>query len=132
MKMFGHQNPANQPEMQLLPHLLQPLDEATAKAVRKEKRRAAISAGSDELELTGSVSAMVNRHGDAEYTPHGITLEENVPSGTQTPKTGCLRHPEGELSPSQPQFRGLRQCADRLQEWMAVGWRIYKVVGSVK
>jgi hypothetical protein len=36
MKMLGHQNPADEEEMQFLPHLFQPLDKAVPKTVRKE------------------------------------------------------------------------------------------------
>jgi len=81
MKMLGHQNPADKQEMQFLPHLLQPLDKAAAKPIRKEEWRAAIGAGSDKLELTSSVNAVVEGHGGGEYTPHSVAPEENVPSG---------------------------------------------------
>jgi hypothetical protein len=48
--------------MQFLPHLLQPLDKAVPKAVRKEEGRAAIGAGGDELELTNrSLRAQVTK-----------------------------------------------------------------------
>jgi hypothetical protein len=45
------------------------------------------------LQFTGTVNAVVERHGAGEYTPGGAEPEENVPSGSQTPKTGCLRQP---------------------------------------
>jgi hypothetical protein len=43
--------------------------------------RAAIVAGVDELELTGSVNAVVEGHGGAEYPSRNVVQEENVPSG---------------------------------------------------
>jgi hypothetical protein len=67
--------------MPLLPHFLQPLDEAAAKTVRQEKLRAAIGAGGNELELPGSVDAVVERYNSGEDTPHRPALEENVLSG---------------------------------------------------
>ena len=93
MKMLGHQNPTDEQEMQFLPHLVKPLDKAAPKAIREEKRRAAIGAGGDELEFTGTVNAVVEGHGAGEYTLDGAGPEENVPSGSQTPKDGCLRQP---------------------------------------
>ena len=98
MKMFGHQNPADQQEMQFLPHLFQSLDKAAAKAVGKEERRPSIGAGSNELEFTGSVNAVIERHGGGEYTLRHPAPEENVPSGTQTPKIGCLRQPANRVA----------------------------------
>ena len=65
MKMFGHQNPADEQEIQLLPHLLKPLDKAAPKAIREEKWRAAIGAGGDEWEFTGTVYAVVNCDSDS-------------------------------------------------------------------
>ena len=56
MKMLGHQNPADEQEMQLLPHLLESLDKTPPKAVGEEKRHAMIGAGHDELEFTGTVN----------------------------------------------------------------------------
>ena len=63
MKMFGHQNPADEQEIQLLPHLLKPLDKAVPKAIREEKWRAAIGGGGDELEFTGTVNAVAEGQG---------------------------------------------------------------------
>jgi len=79
MKMFGHQNPADEQEMPFLPHLVKPLDKA--KAIREEKWRAAIGAGGDELEFTGTVNAVVKGHGAGEHTLDGAWSEENVPAG---------------------------------------------------
>jgi hypothetical protein len=93
MKMLGHQNPADQHEMQFLPHLVKPLDKAAPKAIGEEKGRAVIGAGGDELEFTGTVNAVVEGHGGGEYTLYGVGPEENVPSGSQTPKGRSLRQP---------------------------------------
>ena len=49
--------------------------------------------GGDELELTGTVNAVVEGHGAGEYTLCGAGPEENAPSGSQTPKDRCLRQP---------------------------------------
>ena len=45
--------------MPFLPHLLKPLDKAAPKAIGEEKGRAAIGAGGDELQFTGTVNAGV-------------------------------------------------------------------------
>jgi hypothetical protein len=79
MKMLGHQNPADGQEMPFLPHLVKPLDKA--KAIREEKWRAAIGAGGEELEFTGTVNAVVKGHGAGEHTLDGARSEENVPAG---------------------------------------------------
>ena len=64
------------------------------KAIRKEKWRAAIGAGGDELEFPGTVNAVVEGHGAGEYTRDGARSEENGPFGrSQTPNIGCLRQP---------------------------------------
>ena len=49
------------------------------------------SAGGDGLEFTGTVNALVEGQGAREYTLGGAGPEEIVPSGSQTPKDGCLR-----------------------------------------
>ena len=79
--------------MPFLPHLVKSLDKAAPKAIREEKRRAAIGAGRDEWEFTGTVNAVVEGHGAGEYTPDGARPDENVSSGSQTSKDGCLRQP---------------------------------------
>ncbi len=81
MKMLGHQNPADEQEKQFLSHLLEPLDKAAPKTIREEKGRAAVGAGRDELEFTGTVYAMIEGHGAEEYTLDGAGPEENAPSG---------------------------------------------------
>ena len=81
MKMLGPQDPADEQEMQFLPHLFQPLDKTMPKPIGKEDWGAARGAGGDKLELTGSVNAVVEGHGGGEYTPHSAGPEENVPSG---------------------------------------------------
>ncbi|MGD0222413.1 MAG: hypothetical protein ABSF71_08745 [Terriglobia bacterium] len=63
MKMLRHQNPADEQEMQFLPHLVKPLDKAVPKAIREEKWRAAIGGGGDELEFTGTVNAVAEGQG---------------------------------------------------------------------
>ena len=80
-------------EVPFLPHFVKPLDKAAPKAVLKEKWRAAIGAGSDELEFTGTVNAVIERHGGGEYTLGCAVPEEDVPSGSQTPEGGCLGQP---------------------------------------
>jgi hypothetical protein len=79
--------------MQFLAHLLKALDKAALKTIREENRRAAVGAGGNELEFTGTVKALVDGHGAGEYTLGSAGPEENVPSGSQTPKKGCLRQP---------------------------------------
>ena len=64
-----------------------------------EKRRAAIGAGIEELEFTWTVNAVVGWHGAAEFTHDGAGPEMNVPSGSQTPKVGCLRQPPITVMP---------------------------------
>ena len=64
--------------VQFLPHLVKPLDKA--KAIREEKWRAAIGAGGDESEFTGTVNAVIEGPGAGEYTLDGAGPEENVPS----------------------------------------------------
>jgi hypothetical protein len=78
------------------PHLLKPLDQAAPQALREEKWRAAIGAGGNELKFTGTVNAVVEGHGAGEYTLDGAGPEENVPSGSQTPKGRCLRQPRDQ------------------------------------
>jgi hypothetical protein len=51
--MLEHEHPANQQQMQFLPHFFETLDKAAAETLGEEKRRAAIGAGSDELQCPG-------------------------------------------------------------------------------
>jgi hypothetical protein len=93
MKMLGHQNPPDEQKMPFLPHLFKPLDKAPPKAIGEEEGRAAIGARGNELQFTGTVSAVVEGHGAEEYALDSTEAGENVPSGSQTPKKGCLRQP---------------------------------------
>jgi len=45
------------------------------------------------LAFTGTVNTGVRGHGAGEYPFDGAEPEENVPSGSQTPKGRCLRQP---------------------------------------
>src|ERR1035437_7853523 len=63
MKMLGHEHPADQQEMPFLPHFLKALDETATESVGDEECRATIGAAGDELQLTGIVDALVERHG---------------------------------------------------------------------
>ena len=65
---LGHQLPADGQAVHLLPDFLEALDEVVAGAWREENRRPAVSTGSDELQLTRAVSAMVDRHAGFEDT----------------------------------------------------------------
>ncbi len=56
----------------------------------EEKPLAAIRAGGDEWEFTGTVYATVEGHDVGEYTLDGVRPEEKVPSGSQTPNGVCL------------------------------------------
>jgi hypothetical protein len=47
-------------QQQFVPHFFEPLDKTTAETLGEEKRRAAIGAGSDELQSPGTVDAFVN------------------------------------------------------------------------
>ncbi len=48
-------------------------------------------ASGDEWEFTGTVNAVVEGHSVREYALDGARPEENVPSGSRTPKEGCMR-----------------------------------------
>jgi hypothetical protein len=50
-------------------------------------------AGGDGLEFIGTVNAVVEGKGAGEYALDGAGPEGNLPSGSQTPKDGCLRQP---------------------------------------
>jgi hypothetical protein len=69
-----------------MPHLFKPLDKAAPKALGEEKGRAAISAGSDELELTGTVNTVVERHGAEEYTRDGAAGQKRASLRETDPK----------------------------------------------
>jgi hypothetical protein len=68
-------------------------DKAAPKPIRKEQRRAAIGAGCGEWDFTGSANAAAEGQGAGEDTPHRVPPEENFLLGSQTPSSGCLRHP---------------------------------------
>ena len=49
--------------MPFLPHFLKALDKTATESVGEEECRATIGAAGDELQLTGTVDALVERHG---------------------------------------------------------------------
>jgi hypothetical protein len=92
IKVLGHQNPADEQEMPFLPRLPTPLDKAAPNAIREENGSAAVRAGGDEWERTGTVNAVVEGHGAEAYTLDGAGPEE-MSLGTQTATSGSLRQP---------------------------------------
>jgi hypothetical protein len=68
MEVLGHQDPANEQAVHLLPDFFEALDEVLAKAWREENRRPAVDAGGNELQLTRAVNAMIDGHAAFEYT----------------------------------------------------------------
>ncbi len=92
--MSAPAGPTNQQEFQLLPDFFQALDKTPAETLGEEQGRTAISAGSDELQLAGSVSAMIKRHG-AEYTRTAFGEKENPFGKSQTSNFDvCASPPE--------------------------------------
>jgi hypothetical protein len=61
--MLGHEHPADQQEMPFVPHFLKALDKTATESVGEEECRPAIGAAGNELQLTGTVDALVERHG---------------------------------------------------------------------
>jgi hypothetical protein len=80
MEVLGHQDPANEQAVHLLPDFFEALDEVLAKAWREENRRSAVDAGGNELQLTRAVNAMIDGHAAFEYT-RSDGLREGVRSG---------------------------------------------------
>src|SRR5208337_4378936 len=56
MEMVRHQHPADEQKIQLLTHLLEPLDKTVAKTLGEKNGRTAVGAGGDKLQLTRAVS----------------------------------------------------------------------------
>ena len=56
-------HPVEQQEMPFLPHFLKALDKTATESVGEEECRATIGAAGDELQFTGTVDALLERHG---------------------------------------------------------------------
>jgi len=79
VKVLGHQDPANEQAVHLLPHFFELLDETLTEAGRTKDLRPAVSAAGDELQFTRTVSAMVDRHSAAQHN-NGVLQRKPVPS----------------------------------------------------
>ncbi len=90
MEVLGHQDPAKEQAVHLLPHFLEALDEVLTEARRAKDLCPAVSAAGDELQFTRTVSAMVDRHDAAQYrgdaTSRGNNSFGRVPSGHRRPQ----------------------------------------------
>ena len=88
--MLGHQDPANEQAVHLLPHFFEALDEVLTEAGGAKDLRAAVSTAGDELQFARTVSAMGDRHRAAQYRAGATSRESNsfgrVPSGHRRPQ----------------------------------------------
>ena len=96
--MVGHQHPADEQKIQLVAHLVEPLDKATAKTLGEEKLRLKIGAGSDELQLTRAVNALVEGHAAGEYTLACPCRKRESLRESADPTERGLRQPTASVS----------------------------------
>jgi hypothetical protein len=80
MEVLGHQDPADEQAVHLLPDFFQALGKVMTEAWGEENRRPAVGTGGDELQFTRAVSAMVDQHAGFKYR-RGDGLGEGVRSG---------------------------------------------------
>ena len=73
MEVIGHEHPADEPE----PQVGQCFHKAAAKTLREEKGRTPVGAGGDELQLSRTVMALVERH-DVESIRRPPVREESL------------------------------------------------------
>jgi len=96
MEVLRHQHPADEQAVHLLPDFFEACDEVATEAGREEKRRPAVDAAGDELQLTWLINAMVGRHAAFQYTRGDGLRGRNsgVPAAHRRPhKTGvCASH----------------------------------------
>ena len=68
MEVLGHQDPAYEQAVHLLPDFFEAFGEIMTEAWGAENRRPAVDAGVDELQFTRAVSAMIDGHAAVAYT----------------------------------------------------------------
>ena len=77
--MLGHQDPANEQAVHLVPNFLEALDEVLTEAGRAKDLCPAVSAAGDKLQFTRTVSTVVDRHDAAQHN-NDVLQRKAVPS----------------------------------------------------
>jgi hypothetical protein len=91
MEMLGHQNPSEQTEIPLLAMVSESLDKMRAETVGIKQAGAAVSGGSDEMQVVQSIVMALLRHGDI-LQPRIAHITNTARSMRHAAKVVSVRH----------------------------------------